>query len=427
MEPLGVTLLSAIAKQAGHESDLSILAHDDFCARVSKFDPDVVAYSVTSSEIELVKKADDLLRRQIKGSGRKVHRIMGGPLPTSFPGILDEMGLDSICQGDGDRAFPELLRRLEAGDSIEGIPNIALTSAGARKREMLHDADLDALPFADRGLYFRAVPFAQPTGLRSFTTSRGCPYSCAYCYNDAYNKMFRGLGPIVRRSSVDRVLSEIEYNIREFPPVKYIRFFDYIFCTKKDAWLEEFAEKYPSRIGLPFYCLMHPSAWKEDVAKLLAQAGCASVSMSVDSGSQSVRRDILGRRDLSDQDMAEVWQLARKYRIRTFSNTIVGIPGTASEDDLVSLDFTRSLRITVPMFSVYSPSRGTRLTEFAQERGILDKEADMIIDFTARSPLNCYSAWHTLARFIAWSRGSLFHSCGPSLSIDFCPTRLLLG
>lgn len=390
MEPMGVALLSAICKQAGHETALTILKNEDLCARVKEVNPDVVAYSVIGGEIDIVKAADTRLLQYLKTSGKKIYRIMGGPLPTYFPGVIDEMGLDAICQGDGDHALPNLLSAFASGGSISAIPNIAVTSAGAQKREQLTGAELDALPFADRGLYFRTVPFVQPTGLRSFMTSRGCPYSCAYCYNNAYNRMFQGLGPAVRRGSVERSLAEIEYNIREFPPVKFIRFFDHVFCVHIDDWLEEFAEKYPARIGIPFYCLINPRAFTEDMARLLAQAGCFSVSMSLETGIESVRKDVLGRR-LSNDEVTEIWRLARKYKLRTFGNTMVGIPGTTLKDDYFSLEFTRNLRCSVPTFTVCSPSRGTRLADIAQEKGLFEKDADLVTRATIRSPLNCYT------------------------------------
>lgn len=390
LEPMGVLLLSAICKRAGHETDLVIISKGNFTKKIREFDPQVVAYSVIGGDVETFKKADIQLREYSAQTGKQIFRIMGGPHPTYSPQILDEMQLDAICQGDGDHALPELLRCLEFGEDIEDIPNIAVSSKGPKRRKKLTSTELDNLPFADRELYFNVAPFVRPTGLRSFITGRGCPFSCSYCYNNAYNEMFKDTGPILRRQSVKRVLDEIEYNVRNYSPVKFIRFFDDTFALTADDWLKEFAEEYPKRIGIPFYCLMRPNTFTEDTARLLAKAGCYSVAMAVEAGAEAIRNDILGR-GLSDKQISHAFELARRYKMRTYGNTMVGIPGTKIEDDLTSLEFVRNLKITVPTFTVCSPSRGTKLAEFAEAKGLFESDADKITRFGTTSPLNCYT------------------------------------
>lgn len=390
IEPHGVMLLSSICKKAGHEVHLVLLKKENLLERVKKIKPQVVAYSVIGSEIDIFIKADTELRQYLEEADTKVFRIMGGPHPTFSPSILDTMSLDAICQGDGERAFPTLLERLENGGNLENIPNIALTSAGATHREKLASTDLDAQPFADRDLYYSAVPYIPRTGLRSFVASRGCPFHCTFCYNHVYNKMFEGCGPLLRRRSVDNLLTEIEQVIAEYPPVRFIRFFDDTFSLTVDDWLREFAEEYPKRIGIPFYCLMRPNTFSEEAAGLLKKAGCYSLSMAVEAGSESIRNTIL-KRGLSDEDMRVAFERARRWGIKTYGNTMVAVPGTTLEDDFNSLEFTRNLKLTVPTFSVCSPSRGTELADYAIEHGYMPPDADMITRFSAESPLITYT------------------------------------
>ncbi|NLN94489.1 MAG: B12-binding domain-containing radical SAM protein [Candidatus Hydrogenedens sp.] len=391
IEPHGVMLLSSICKEAGHEVQLVLLKKDSLVQRVQKFNPHVVAYSVIGSELDVFAKADESLRKYCEESGNKIFRIMGGPHPTFSPAILETLALDAICQGDGERALPTLLDRLEKGEALDDIPNIALTTAGATVREKLNSEELDASPFADRDIYYDAVPYIPRTGLRSFVASRGCPFRCTFCYNHVYNKMFENCGPILRRRSVDSLLTEIEQVIAHYPPVRFIRFFDDTFSLTVDDWLREFAEEYPRRIGIPFYCLMRPNTFSEEAAELLKKAGCYSLSMAVESGSEEIRNTIL-KRGLSDDDMHQAFERARRHGINTYGNTMVGIPGTTLEDDFHSLEFTRNLKLTVPTFSVCSPSRGTELADYALEHGYMPPDADMITRFSAESPLITYTA-----------------------------------
>src|SRR5262249_10273900 len=58
--------------------------------------------------------------------------------------------------------------------------------------------------------------------------------------------------------------------------------------TVNPRWLREFAPRYKREIGLPFWCYTYPrSTRKEDIA-LLRDAGCVSMTMGVQSGSEAV-------------------------------------------------------------------------------------------------------------------------------------------
>ncbi len=53
---------------------------------------------------------------------------MGGAHPTYNPSVIDDLELDVICQGDGDRAILAIIDRFEKGASFDGIPNLSTDS-----------------------------------------------------------------------------------------------------------------------------------------------------------------------------------------------------------------------------------------------------------------------------------------------------------
>jgi len=395
IEPLGLMTLIAICKKADHEVQLAFLRKEEITKRVERFAPDVVAYSTSTADIRLFEEADKRLRdylareeRNSQDRKRPPFRIMGGPHPTYTPAVIDALKLDAICQGDGDHALPELLRRLDAGQDLHGIPNIGLTADGAETKELV--ADLDDIPFADRDTYYQMVPYCRISGMRSIVTGRGCPYSCSYCFNHAFKELFEGCGRILRRRSVENVLEEIEYVRRYYPPLKLIRFSDDTFTHRVDAWLEEFCEKYPARIGAPFYCLMRPNTLTEDTAKLLAQAGCRAIGMSIESGSERLRGEVL-HRPISDETIIHSFEVARKYKLRTYVSTMVAIPGSTLEDDFHSLEFSRSIQPSAAIFPICTPYRGTQLWKMAVDKGYLDKETDPVNKLGEATALTCFS------------------------------------
>ena len=388
LEPLGTMLMSAIGRNYQHKIRLVILRRGNVVQQVDRWKPDVVAYSAMSTDMPMFRAVDKEIRKKYASNGKMPFRIMGGPHPTYSPSVIDDLQLDAICQGDGDRAFPELLKRLENNENLERIPNISLTRNGAETKE-LYDC-IDDLPFSYREDYYRLVPYLRESGLRSFVASRGCPYDCSYCYNHAFKGIFEGCGPILRRHSVDRLLDEIEYVIKIYPPVRLIRFGDDTFTFKVDAWLQEFARKYKTRIKLPFYCQMRSNTLTEDTARLLSEAGCQSVSISIESGSERIRNQIL-KRNLSNEKVIRSFEVAKKYKLHTFANTMLGIPGTTLEDDFESLEFSRKISPSAPAFTICCPYPGTEIWKKAIEGGHLDENEEVETIFTELSVLKSYS------------------------------------
>ncbi len=390
MEPLGAMMLMALCKKEGHETRLVVLGRHRLGQVAKSFRPDVIAYSASTGDMGSFKKADEAVRRAFPPSSASVpFRVMGGPHPTFSPEVLHEMELDAICQGDGDDALPELLRRLETGQSVEGIANIQARGAAEPPRRALTQ-DLDRLPFPARAAFYEAIPYYRSSGLRSFITGRGCPYKCTYCFNHAFNRMFKECGPVLRRRSVDNVLEEIEQVRRDFPPLRLVRFADDTFAHQADDWTREFADKYPRRIGVPFYCLMRSNTLTEETARLLARAGCQAIGMSIESGSEVLRNEVL-HRGLTDNQVRNSFALAEQFGIRTYASTMLGIPGGRIEDDFDSLDFVRRMGPTAPIFTICTPYHGTDIWRKCVERGYVDESAPDAGRIGEAGTLRCFT------------------------------------
>src|SRR5262245_3165489 len=374
-EPLGAMILSGVCRKAGHETRLAILQQQDIADILEDFNPDVVAYSTMTPDEHLFVTADAVVRRWTMSTGKRVLRIMGGAHPTYFPEVLRKMNLDAICAGDGENAILRVIDAFAEEKPLEGIPNIITAAQPTFIKEVVED--MDAVAFADRDLMYDAAPEMLDHGIRSFLTQKGCPYKCTYCFNHAYNRMFKGDGrKIMRRRSVDDLLAEIRDVVERYPVARYIRFADDVFViNKEDAWLDEFAERYPKEIGLPFYCLIRCNALTENVARLLAKAGCKSIGMSIEAGSERVRNDIM-KRNMPDAMVRNAFALARQYGLNAWGNSILAAPGTTFADDLESFHYARSLNTAAPTFSIFAPFPGTDLTHQAVKLGLLDADFD---------------------------------------------------
>src|SRR5512139_945958 len=79
IDPLNIQLLSALAKEEGHETFLNVLEHGDLDRDLATIRPDVIAYSAKTGESNTFFKVN----REVRAAwGDRVLSIMGGPHPT---------------------------------------------------------------------------------------------------------------------------------------------------------------------------------------------------------------------------------------------------------------------------------------------------------------------------------------------------------
>lgn len=119
-------------------------------------------------------------------------------------------------------------------------------------------------------------------------TTRGCPFSCSFCIESVYQDMFGKKGSL-RRRSVDVVISEL-VAAKQRLDIEAVMFYDDIF-TIHPRWLREFAPRYKREVGLPFWCYTYPTTTRREDLLLLKDAGLASVTIGVQSGSEEILRE----------------------------------------------------------------------------------------------------------------------------------------
>ncbi len=388
IDPMGLMLLSALAKEKGHSTALLVLTGGDIEKTVRDFSPDVVAFSAKTGEHKYYIEANIAIKRLKKD----VFTVMGGPHATFFPEIIERHPFDALCVGEGEDAWTELLDAVEKKTSYDSIQNIVTKrnfSRGVKTITRPKNRDLDKLPFLDRDLVYSSTRLGR-FPMRSFMVSRGCPYKCAYCFNHKYNMLYKGLGPLYQRMSVGRVIAELR-DLKARYPTQFIKFYDDIFILKDDEWLDEFAERYPVEVGVPFHCLMRANLLTESILLKLKKAGLASLSMSIESGDDHVRNKVL-KRNMTRATLVDAFTLCARHNVPTFSNTIYGVPGTTIKDDIASLDLNMECVVTFGEFPLFFPYPRTELAAYAIEQGAFDGDFDSLhMSYQAGSPLKCFS------------------------------------
>lgn len=344
-ENLGIEYLSAVAKQAGHQVCLAMdpglfglndnvfyipFLEKNFDQRhlvlkkIEKSDPDVVAFSVYTGTY---KWAVDLAREIKKKMDIKT--IFGGIHVTLVPEFaIQEGSIDFLIVGEGEEAFLELLEALESGKSPEKIRNLWLRKDGNIIQNPLRPVitNLDTLPLPDKELFEEDINYKDDYLVM---TSRGCPYSCSYCCESYYNKLYSR--KFFRRRGVDSVINELvimkkRYHFRE------VMFNDSIFFTDL-RWLRELLERYKTHVGVPFRCFGRVNAFNEEVAELLKGAGCYAIEFGIQTLNESLRKRILHRPE-RNQDSMKAFTICDTYRIRYDIDHMFGLPEEREEDHI---------------------------------------------------------------------------------------------
>jgi len=204
IEPLGMMYLSSSAKKSGHQVELS-LTSEDLEKKISEFNPDVIGYSVMTGDQDFYMDINRKLKKKFNFTS-----IFGGPHPTFFSDMIEEEGVDVVCKGEGEDAFRELLDKLESGKVIDYIPNLYVKNNGDVKKNMVRPfSDINSFEFPDRELVFR-LPEIKEGPIKHFLASRGCPFSCSYCFNGSYSEIYAGKGKRVRFRDPKSVVDEVE-------------------------------------------------------------------------------------------------------------------------------------------------------------------------------------------------------------------------
>jgi radical SAM superfamily enzyme YgiQ (UPF0313 family) len=348
--------------------------------------PGLVAYSAFSSELRAVIEFDRGLKRALD-----VKSILGGPAPTYDWTCHADTTIDAVCVGEGEFALQEYI---ESGCTAARnvIPRGASAPPGLHER-----ADLDTLPFPDRDMVYQEDPVVRRMNSKQFLSGRGCPYACTYCFNHVHNRMFHGCGPVVRKKSVDYLIEEIG-RVRAAYPLTTVVFQDDTFIQDKD-WFIEFADRFPSRVGLPYTCNIRANLMSEDIAEALSRSGCVAVNWSIESGDEEFREKRLHRNMTRDQ-IIETGRLLREHGIQNRIGNLIGLPGERFDQMLATLELNIEVKPSLGLANIFVPFPALELTEYAQKEGYLDPEnaTNLPRDFFTRSVLNFTPGMHRRIR-----------------------------
>ena len=348
-----------------------------FAGLIREIQPALVGLSVYSVYLGVAKRLTRLIR---ENSTAMV--VWGGIHPTLYPqDCIAET--DAICLGEGEGALAELVTALRDGGDYRRIANMWVNDRGRVFRNGLRPLtrQLDDIPapayardtfyFVESGKIEREDPtLADP--LMAVIPARGCPFNCSFCVNSLLRPLYRELGPFLRRRSVDHVIGEIR-SVLALPGhrKRMVEFHDENFGTDP-AWLDEFAQRYPREVGLPFKVQYNPKLIDADIIEKLAGCGLHRVKIGIEAGTDRIRNRIFQRPGKNSEIVRLANEIARfgvKARYDLILDNPYDTPESLEETLRFLLELPRPLR-----FNLYSLQYfpGYALTRRALSDGHID-------------------------------------------------------
>ncbi|PIU41835.1 MAG: hypothetical protein COS99_03425 [Candidatus Omnitrophica bacterium CG07_land_8_20_14_0_80_42_15] len=331
----GIRYLSSYLKSNGVAVNMIFMPADisDFCYKgkndtkkeinilknlLNQLSPDLIGIGVMANYFNRAVRITTEIKKDFD-----ISVIYGGIHATMCPEECLEYA-DIVCVGEAEETMTELCKSKNNPDALRDIKGIYYKLGDKVKKNEIRplEEDLDKYPFPDYSLtgdflilnnkleriqknHMESLLPLHPFGVVTYRlmSSRGCPFSCTYCCNEALRQIYSGKGKYLRERSVKNVINEMltvknKFNIQAF------RIMDDSFLHHSLEWFKEFNKLYKSSVNSPFSCLSSPGNVTVEKMKLLVDSGLRHIQIGLQSGSDRINFELYKRKISSEKTLA---------------------------------------------------------------------------------------------------------------------------
>jgi anaerobic magnesium-protoporphyrin IX monomethyl ester cyclase len=355
IDKIGFLYLAAILKAAGYTVDMVQDSIDNADRYLTDNHVDFVMYSVMTGEhLWFLEKNKELK------SKHSFKSVMGGPHFTFFPEQgLEDPNVDYVVQGPGENV-------------ILGIV------AGAYNEKCIKGSmpDVNSLLPPDRSILYKYEEFGS-SKMKRFITSRYCLYSCKYCFNHLYKRLYKDdLHMMNQRITPDKIIAEI-LDVKEKYGLETVYFNDDDFPGDPE-WLAEFCTKYKEQVNLPYCGSMRANSVTRDSIKMLADSGCAFMNIALESANPETQV-FLRRGRITNQQVEDACNACREFGIKVRLQNMIGLPvDDPLKDALDTLIYNIKINPTDSWSAVFQPFPKTDLWEESLKKGLITEQTQAV-------------------------------------------------
>lgn len=374
--PMAILALAGPLKQAGYEPVLIYEGIEtDLDARLMEACQDAVCLGVSSMTGNQLRGAIEyarFVRRRFPG----LPIIWGGYHPSILPEqTLAQYYVDAVVRGQGEAAFLEVVRRLEAGGDLAGVKGVSFKDAGGNviANPARPPQDLNKFPRLPYELLdIETIITRNNPGYRSlqYLSSTGCPFNCGFCAEPLVNKR-KWLG----RSS-EQVIKELIPLVRNYR-LDHITFIDPNFFVNLKRAAEIVAGMIEAGLNIQWSAVARVDQvlkFDQNLWELMRKSGCRSLGVGAESGSPEIL-SLIDKRITVE----EIYQCSRKMKqngIGGIFSFMVGFPldhESRRQEMMRTIAAAKQVKSTyaeiMTPICFYAPYPGSPLFPIAESKG----------------------------------------------------------
>lgn len=269
--------------------------------------------------------------------------------------------IDIIVRGEGEIPLSELLKRYPDLDNVKGITYRDKANKIRRNPEaLLLLGEKIPLPAYD------LLPFPMDKYSIRLQTSRGCPYSCAFCVDPVFWKRLRFI-------PIPKVLEELEFLRKKLPEITHIHFIDSIFTINPTRTIKLCEEIEKRGFGFQFSADIRANLITQRLIKKMEKAGFTQLLVGFEDPNDEVLKAV--KKNLCFQECVDAAKMIKENsQVLTTAYWMVGLPGSNHKTLHRAIEISRKLLRNGTLDLLYSallvPVPGTPLFQHPSQFGI---------------------------------------------------------
>ncbi len=364
--PLGLLYVGGALKKAGFDVKIYHIAPHEighYATLIIKQDPLFVGFtSLTGLPVQKSAEMSKLIKRS-----SNLPIVWGGIHPSLLTEqVIKEDYVDFVVIGEGDVTAVELANAIKHKKDFKDIKSIAYKKNGKiyinERRPFIENLDEHTIDWDLIDIKRYILPISNYKKGIQVVTSRGCPYNCAFCYNQVFNKR------TWRPYSVKHVLNELKM-FKDNYGIEAVTFLDDNFFVDKNRSYEIL-----EKMSLAWTGDCRVNVVDDTFVKKIRETNCQALFFGCESGSERIL-ELINKYITVEQTITAIKKLAQASEVNIKASFILGFPTETREEIKSTVDLILKLGSLHPYIyfnvGLYMPYPGTSLYELALQKGFI--------------------------------------------------------
>ena len=307
---------------------------------------DLVAVSAITPGIRRAYEIGDRLRK------RGIKTIIGGAHVTALPQEALQH-FDTVCSGEGEGPWKQYLKDFESGKTLPtyyGPCNVSLDDLGPPRRDMCH------------------ANYQYP----SLMTSRGCPYSCSFCYLTVFKERK------YRTIPHEAILNDLETIKNNFAVIvtdeNFIGYTETDFQDRKILLEKMIRKNYKFVWGCQSTTTL---ATQPELMDLMYRSGCRAVFVGFETVEQEGLKQIRKNHNVG-LDYNEIAAKLHEHKLAVIASTILGLDSQTKSYPQQLIKAMKKARVDFPRVFFATAWPGTPFFESLEKEGRASRNWDEV-------------------------------------------------